>query len=102
MKLSKIAFKGENRIRVDFPYDQQLSMKVKMIPGAQWSKSENAWHIPDNQESIDLLKENFGTLLNGTIQNIEKTKASFNTQSSISSTNTSFLTNTVMHFRIRQ
>lgn len=72
MKLSKIVYKGESRIKVEFPYDLQLVSTIKQIPDAIWSKSLNAWHVPDNKESIDMLKHHFGDSLNEPILNVGK------------------------------
>lgn len=69
LKESRIVYKGQKRIKVDFPYNSELVLKVKQIPGAQWSKTLSTWHLPDNQESINLLEKFFGVRLNDTIPN---------------------------------
>jgi integrase/recombinase XerD len=70
MKESRVNYKGQGRIRVDFSYDPQLVSKIKQIPGALWSKNLNAWHLPDNQESVDLLSKYFGIqMINAIPQN---------------------------------
>jgi len=43
--------KGESRIRVDMPFDQEIIAKVKLIPGRRWSQTKKCWHLPDNAES---------------------------------------------------
>ncbi|MCE5332379.1 MAG: phage integrase N-terminal SAM-like domain-containing protein [Bacteroidales bacterium] len=59
MKASKIIHRNETRIRVDFPYNQELVSKLKQIPDARWSKTMSAWHIPYTKEAFGHLKEMF-------------------------------------------
>jgi len=69
LKVSKIVYKSQPRIKIDFPYNPELLYKVKQIPGAQWSKTLSIWHLPDNHDSINLLEKFFGVRLNDTIPN---------------------------------
>jgi integrase/recombinase XerD len=46
MKLSSIFHRNENRIKVDFPYNQQIASLLMAVPNARWSKTHRAWHIP--------------------------------------------------------
>lgn len=55
MKASKIVHKDEVRIRVDFPFNQEIVSKIKQIPDARWSNTHRAWHIPYNEEAYGLL-----------------------------------------------
>lgn len=57
MKASKIEHKGETRIKVDFPYNQEIKSMLKQIPDARWSASKGAWHIPYTKSAFDMLKE---------------------------------------------
>lgn len=59
MKVSKITHRNEFRIRIDFPYNQELVSKLKQIPNARWSKTHGAWHIPYTKEAFVQLKELF-------------------------------------------
>jgi integrase/recombinase XerD len=56
MKVSKIIHRNETRIRVDFPYNQELVSKLKQIPGARWSTTMGAWHVPYTKEAFGQLK----------------------------------------------
>jgi integrase/recombinase XerD len=56
MKASKTEHKGEERIKVDFPYNQAIATLIKQIEGARWSKTMNAWHIPYGKKEFDQLK----------------------------------------------
>ena len=56
MKASKIVHKNENRIKIDFPYNQVISSKIKQIPGTRWSKTHTAWHIPYTLPAFEHLK----------------------------------------------
>jgi len=55
MKASKLVHNKEERIRIDFPYNQLLVSKLREIPDARWSKTIGAWHIPYNQKAYHQL-----------------------------------------------
>ncbi|WP_243345527.1 tyrosine-type recombinase/integrase [Parabacteroides sp. FAFU027] len=59
MKASKITHRNEIRIRIDFPYNQEIALKLKRIPDCKWSRTLNAWHIPYTKEAFERLKELF-------------------------------------------
>lgn len=59
MKAEKIMYEGIKRIKVDFPYNQELSSLLKQIGDARWSRTHNAWHIPYTQEAFNHLKSLF-------------------------------------------
>jgi len=59
MKASKIVHNNENRIKIEFPFNQEIASKVRQIEGAKWSKTYNAWHIPYSKAAFDLLKNLF-------------------------------------------
>ncbi len=52
----KITHHGEDRIKVDFPHNQQLALKIRQIAGAKWSRTHKAWHIPYSQTAFDALQ----------------------------------------------
>lgn len=45
-----IEYEGESRIRVDFPYQQDLVKQIKQHTGRKWSRSLQAWHLPDSDK----------------------------------------------------
>jgi integrase/recombinase XerD len=59
MQATKIIHKEEQRIKVDFPYNNEIAQLIKKIPGAKWSKTMKAWHIPFKKEEFNLLKKLF-------------------------------------------
>jgi len=59
MKASKITHKGEYRIEIEFPYNQEIVQQIKQLPDARWSKTLSAWHIPYSKEAFIQLKEQF-------------------------------------------
>lgn len=59
MKASLLIHKNEKRIKIDFPYNNDISFKLKQIPDAKWSKTHRAWHIPYTKTAFDLLKKLF-------------------------------------------
>ncbi len=59
MKAEKIIHEGEKRIKIDFPYNQEIASRLKQIGDAKWSRTHNAWHIPYSQEAFNQLKSLF-------------------------------------------
>ena len=59
MKASKILHKGEFRIKIDFPYNQEYIKKIKEINDARWSKTLACWHIPYSKDAFGQLKALF-------------------------------------------
>jgi integrase/recombinase XerD len=59
MQATKIIHKGESRIKVDFPYNQEIAQVLKKIPGAKWSRTMNAWHIAYSKKEFNQLKTLF-------------------------------------------
>ena len=55
--------RGEFRIRLDFPYDQESITKVKQMKGAVRSRSLKAWHIPYKKESYSELRKIFDNII---------------------------------------
>ena len=62
MKASYITHHNELRIRIEFPYNQELVSKLKQIPDTRWSQSIKAWHVPRTKEVFEKLKELFPEL----------------------------------------
>jgi integrase/recombinase XerD len=54
---SCIIHRGEERIRLDFPYDKFLIEKIRLIPGSAWSQSKRCWLIPRNKNSLIHLRK---------------------------------------------
>jgi len=46
----RVLHKGENRVTLRFPYDNELIKITRSIPGSKWSQSLYSWHIPDDAE----------------------------------------------------
>ena len=63
MKTTRINHKNQSRIKVDFPYNQEIVRIFRQIKDARWSRTQGAWHIPDNAEAINQLKELFPTII---------------------------------------
>ncbi|MBV5342733.1 hypothetical protein JZU68_03650, partial [bacterium] len=49
----------EVRIRVDFPYNAEITAKLRQISDTRWSKTHKCWHIPYTKEAFDQLKTMF-------------------------------------------
>jgi integrase/recombinase XerD len=72
MNITKIKHREENRIKVDFPYNQQIAVTIKQIQDARWSKTHRAWHIPDTDTAWTQLKMLFPEIVFQEIEVIEK------------------------------
>ena len=59
MKASKIFYNNEPRIKVDFKFNYESVAAIKKIPDSKWSKIHNAWHVPYDKQTFELLKEKF-------------------------------------------
>ena len=59
MRASKIRHKDEDRIMVEFPYSSEISLIIRGIPDAKWSKTLKAWHIPYTKAAFTQLKNLF-------------------------------------------
>lgn len=46
-----VKHKGENKIAVRFPFNEERNKKMLQVPGAQWSKTLRCWLIPDNNDN---------------------------------------------------
>lgn len=62
MKASKILHRDEHRIKVDFPFDKEITKKLKQIPDTHWDDSQKIWHIPYTKDAFKLLKALFPDL----------------------------------------
>jgi integrase/recombinase XerD len=76
MNTSKIIHRNQDRIKVDFPYNQQIALSLKQIKDARWSKTHRAWHIPDIAESWIMLKKLFPDLVFQDVTTADTQKAS--------------------------
>ena len=72
MKASKIVHKDEERIKIVFPFNQEIASKIRQIPDARWSKTHGAWHIPYSKESYNQLVTIFPGVEISPLQTIEK------------------------------
>ena len=59
IEIQHIRHKGEDRIRVDFPFQPDFIQRIKKIRGRRWSQSKKCWHLPYDQPSLDQLKHLF-------------------------------------------
>jgi integrase/recombinase XerD len=51
--------KGEDRVKLIFPYDDVLLGMVKKIPGSAWSRTMKCWHIPDGPDTLNYILKIF-------------------------------------------
>ena len=57
IRIEKQEHRGEPRIVVHFAYNARMISQIKKIPYARWSKTMNAWHLPDTPECMQALSD---------------------------------------------
>ena len=63
IKVSKINHRGQERLKLDFPYNTAIADKIKQIGNAAWSQTHRAWHIPFKEEAIKNYRSYFMILI---------------------------------------
>jgi len=56
LKISKIKYCGEDRIKIDFSYDYRIKEDIKSLKTARFSGTLRAWHIEYSKEEYQALK----------------------------------------------
>ena len=59
MKTSKIDYRGEDRLKVEFPYNDAIASQIRQIAGSVWSRSLRAWLIPFTGDALGAFKKKF-------------------------------------------
>jgi len=59
IQTSKIKYRGEDRLKLVFAYNDFIINKIKHIEGAVWSQTLRAWHIPFTAEALGEFKKLF-------------------------------------------
>jgi site-specific recombinase XerD len=69
IQASRIFHRGEERLKLEFPYNATIAGQIKKIPRAAWSQTHRAWHIPFTEEAIEELLKMFPeTVINCNIE----------------------------------
>ncbi|MFK7906886.1 MAG: tyrosine-type recombinase/integrase [Chitinophagales bacterium] len=61
--VSPLQHRGEKRIKVVLPYEQEYISKIKQIGGRKWSQTHGCWHLPYHKTAWRELQMVFGDLL---------------------------------------
>jgi integrase/recombinase XerD len=70
IKTTRIFHRGEERLKLEFPYNTVVAAHIKQLPRAAWSQTHKAWHIPFTDESVGgLLKIFPDTVINCSTEN---------------------------------
>jgi integrase/recombinase XerD len=76
IKTTRISHRGEERLKLEFPYNTAVAGQIKQLPRAAWSQTHKAWHIPFTDESVGgLLKIFPDTVINCSTENIPATES---------------------------
>jgi integrase/recombinase XerD len=57
IKAEPFEHKGQDRIKLSFPYNKDVIEKLKVVNGLLWSASQKTWHIPNSTYAINGLKQ---------------------------------------------
>lgn len=60
-----ITHRGEQRILLQFAYDAEKIRRIKKLPGILWSKTLQAWHLPDTPEFREMFNPEGGQVVAG-------------------------------------
>jgi len=52
IKISRIKHREQDRILLQFPFDNEIVKLVRQIDGATWSQTRKSWHIPFTSDAI--------------------------------------------------
>jgi integrase/recombinase XerD len=63
IKASKIYHRGEDRLKLEFPFNTSIANQIKQIKGFAWSQTHKAWLVPFNKETIDELRIKFPDII---------------------------------------
>lgn len=62
MTLSVQQHHNEQRLFAEFPYNKELNLIMKEIPGARWSSNKKQWHFNLNRQVVELLQKKFSSI----------------------------------------
>lgn len=54
--LERVVHKEVRRIVMRFTFNQHINQQIRGIPGRMWSQRLQAWHVPDNEVSIQKIQ----------------------------------------------
>jgi hypothetical protein len=79
MKTSKTDYRGEDRLKIEFPYNDAIASQIRQIAGSVWSRSLRAWLIPYTGDALGAFKKVFTeielpTLKKETSETLQKVK----------------------------
>jgi len=93
MKIEKVLYKGETRIKIDIPYSAEKIALIKQITGSRWSKTMHSWHIPYTKPAYTELTSLFSDIELPSATFIKKDKPPVSTNGAIASSDVSVQTN---------
>ncbi len=59
VELSAFIHRGQNCIKIQFPFDTELQGIVKNIKGRTWSATQGCWYLPHQKNSINEIQAHF-------------------------------------------
>jgi hypothetical protein len=58
-----LTHRGEERIKIECPFDREVISKIRQVEGSQWSKTNQCWHVPYTGPAFRRLKELFAVTI---------------------------------------
>ena len=83
MQAEPITHKGLKRIKIDFPYNNEIAQKLRTIPDCHWSRTYKAWHIPYTKHAFKQLKTLFPEISHPEKRSTPKVAVSLHVVSSV-------------------
>lgn len=57
--LKCVEHRGSQRLAVSFAYDQAYIDRIKQVPGRRWSETMRCWHIPVEEQALQVFRAAF-------------------------------------------
>ena len=60
--LSLKEHRGKGRIFIEFSYNKKINDAIRQLPGIQWSRTHEKWHLPAEKNSVKALQQEISSL----------------------------------------
>lgn len=57
IQAERVIHRAHKRIKLIFPYNNDIVKKLRVIPDVRWSHTMKAWHIPDSADALAALNQ---------------------------------------------
>src|ERR1051326_8818399 len=60
--LSLKEHRGKGRIFIEFSYNKKINDAIRQLPGIQWSRTHEKWHLPAEKNAVKALQQEISSL----------------------------------------